>query len=93
MEAYLGSTLAFVSINIILIDGQLAHNFHLVRGFLNTMSESKPEKIVKYTCDDYRMEMRLLGMRLRLSNAELSDVDREKLQNEIDQLEKELGLS
>lgn len=57
------------------------------------MSESKPEKTLKYTCDDYRMEMRLLGMRLQLSNAELSDSDREKLQNEIDQLEKELGMS
>lgn len=57
------------------------------------MSESKPEKILMYTCDDYRMEMRLLGMHLRLSNAELSDSDRERLQNEIDQLEKELGLS
>ncbi len=46
-----------------------------------------------YTCDDYRMEMRLLGMCKQLSNAELPDSDREKLQNEIDQLEKELGMS
>lgn len=57
------------------------------------MSESKPEKILKYTCDDYRMEMRLLGMLQQLSNAELPDSDRERLQNEIDQLEKEIGLS
>ena len=57
------------------------------------MSESKPEKILKYTCDDYRAEMRLLGLCQQLSNAELSDADRERLQNEIDRLEKEIGLS
>ena len=39
------------------------------------------------------MEMSLLGMRRQICNPDLSDSDKEKLQNEIDQLEKELGLS
>ncbi|MFT5725893.1 MAG: hypothetical protein ACI8PB_000009 [Desulforhopalus sp.] len=56
------------------------------------MIGNKPEKILKYTCNDYRMEMRLLGMHQQLSNVELSDSDREKLQNEIDLLEEEIGL-
>lgn len=56
------------------------------------MSDKKPDKKLQYTCDDYRMEMRLLGMRQQLSNSEMSDSDKEKLQIEIDELEKELGL-
>lgn len=57
------------------------------------MSESQPGKILKYTCEDYRGEMRLLGMHQQLSNAELSESDKERLQKEIDQLEREIGLS
>ena len=56
------------------------------------MSDKKPDQNSQYTCDDYRMEMRLLGMRQQLSNSKLSDLDKEKLKIEIDQLEKELGL-
>lgn len=56
------------------------------------MSDKEPHKKSQYTCDDYRMEMRLLGMRQQLSNSEMSDSDKEKLQIEIDELEKELGL-
>ncbi len=58
----------------------------------NNMSDKKPDKTSQYTCEDYRMEMRLLGMRQQLNNSEMSDSDKEKLQIEIDQLEKELGL-
>lgn len=57
------------------------------------MSDDKAQKSSKYTCKDYRMEMSLLGMRRQICNPDLSDSDKEKLQNEIDQLEKELGLS
>lgn len=57
------------------------------------MSDEKAQKSSKYTCNDYRMEMSLLGMRRQICNTELSDREKEKLQNEIDQLEKELGLS
>ncbi|MFT5697298.1 MAG: hypothetical protein ACI8ZB_000146 [Desulforhopalus sp.] len=57
------------------------------------MNDTKPKKNLKYTCEDYRMEMRLLGVRQQLRNIELSDSDKQKLNNEIDQLEKELGLS
>ena len=56
------------------------------------MSDKKPDMKSQYTCDDYRMEMRLLGMRQQLSNSEMSDSDKEKLQIEIDELEKEIGL-
>lgn len=59
----------------------------------NKMSDEKPHKNSQYTCDDYRMEMRLLGMRQQLNNSELSNSDKEKLQNEIDKLEKDIGLS
>lgn len=57
------------------------------------MSDEKAQNYSRYTCNDYRMEMRLLAMHRQISNTELSDSDREKLQNEIDQLEKELGIS
>jgi hypothetical protein len=56
------------------------------------MSDNTPDKKSQYTCDDYRMEMRLLGMRQQLSNSAMSDSDKKKLQIEIDELEKELGL-
>lgn len=59
----------------------------------DNMSDDKAQKSPKYTCNDYRMEMSLLGMRRQIANRELSDSEREKLQTEIDQLEKELGLS
>lgn len=57
------------------------------------MNDSKPQKVLKYTCDDYRMEMRLLGMRQQLSKNQLSDADKKILQDEIDQLEKEMGFA
>ncbi|WP_169309352.1 hypothetical protein [Desulforhopalus sp. IMCC35007] len=57
------------------------------------MTDKKPNKILKYTCVDYRTEMRLLGMRQQLSNSQLTDAEKKKLQNEIDQLEKEMGLT
>jgi hypothetical protein len=57
------------------------------------MTDKKPNKILKYTCADYRLEMRLLGMRQQLSNSQLPETEKKKLQNEIDQLENEMGLT
>ncbi len=57
----------------------------------NIMSDKEPIQ-QPYTCSDYRMEMRLLGVRQQLLNPDLSDVDRKKLQEEIDTLEKELDM-
>ncbi|BHH83979.1 hypothetical protein [Desulforhopalus sp. 52FAK] len=57
------------------------------------MNDKKTSKPAKYTCDDYRAEMRLLGIRQQLKNTELSESDKRKLQSEIDQIEQELGLS
>lgn len=57
------------------------------------MSNQKPARSSTYTCNEYRLEMRLLGMRRQLASDTLSEQEREKLQSEIDQLEKEIGMS
>jgi len=57
------------------------------------MTEKKTPKSSQYTCDDYRLEMRLLGIRQQLNNTALSESEREKLEAEMNLLEKELGLS
>jgi hypothetical protein len=42
---------------------------------------------MKYTCTDYRKEMMLLSLRLRLKNENLSEKEREALLAEIRKLE------
>jgi len=45
-----------------------------------------------YTCNDYRQEMILLGLRQRLQQADLSEEEKAKLAEEIARLEKAIGL-
>ena len=46
----------------------------------------------RYTCNDYRMEMMLAGLRKQLADPHLSEEDRQKLQEHIRHLEVEMGL-
>ena len=47
----------------------------------------------KPTCNDYRQEMMLLGLRRRLAEEDLSDSEKQSIKAEIDKLESELQLS
>jgi len=41
----------------------------------------------KYTCNEYRQEMMLLSLRMRLNKKNLPESERKKIQIEIQQLE------
>lgn len=47
----------------------------------------------KYTCNDYREEMRLIGLKKRLNEADLSPTERQLIEAEIARLEKALQLN
>ena len=47
----------------------------------------------KYTCSDYREEMRLIGLKKRLNEATLSPKEKQIIEAEIAKLEKALELS
>lgn len=51
-----------------------------------------PENSPKYTCNEYREEMILLGLQRRLAAAGLSDEERKDLLAEIARVEKQMGL-
>jgi len=51
------------------------------------MSEQLP-----YTCRQYREEMVLLGLRKRLSEATLTDDERQAIEQEILRLETQMGM-
>ena len=46
----------------------------------------------KYTCNDYREEMRLLGLKNRLNEKNLSKTEKQIIEAEITKLEKALQL-
>ncbi len=46
----------------------------------------------KYTCNDYRQEMMLAGLRKRLAEEAMSEKDRAQLEAQIHQLEREMGI-
>ncbi len=46
-----------------------------------------------YTCNEYREEMILLGLRRRLMENGLNDTERQRLRDEINKIEKEMGLN
>jgi len=48
---------------------------------------------LKYTCADYRAEMILVGLRQRLSRADLDEKEREEIIREIDRLETAMGMN
>ena len=45
-----------------------------------------------YGCQDYRDEMRLLGLRRSLQRPNLTEEERRRLQEAVDELESSLGL-
>ena len=50
-------------------------------------TEKKP-----YTCSDYRLEMVLVGLKMRLQQTNLNDEERRSLLRDIEKIEKEMGL-
>jgi len=46
----------------------------------------------KYTCSDYREEMRLVGLKKRLNEEKLSRTEKKTIETEIAELEKKLQL-
>ena len=46
----------------------------------------------KYTCKDYREEMRLLGLKNRLNEKNLSETEKQAIEAEITKLEKALKM-
>jgi hypothetical protein len=47
----------------------------------------------RYTCNDYRQEMMLAGLRKQLAEAQLSKSEKERLEKEIRRLEADMGLA
>jgi hypothetical protein len=52
----------------------------------------KSNKGGQYTCNDYRIEMILLGLHKRLSNKGLAPEEKESLLQEIARVEKQMGI-
>lgn len=50
------------------------------------------KKTSTYTCNDYRAEMRLLGLNRRLAEDALTESERSQLLSEIQALEAEMGM-
>ena len=46
----------------------------------------------KYTCNEYRQEMILLSLRMRLNEKDLPEAERKKIQKEIQQLESSMEM-
>jgi len=49
-------------------------------------------RVMKYTCVDYRSEMKLLGIKRRLEEENLSEEERAQIVQEIKDLEKEMDM-
>ena len=47
----------------------------------------------KYTCNDYREEMRLLGLKKRLNEKNLSKTEKQTIEAQITRLEKALQMN
>jgi hypothetical protein len=48
---------------------------------------------MKYTCVDYRSEMKLLGLKRRLEEENLSEEERARIVREIRELEKKMDMN
>jgi hypothetical protein len=46
----------------------------------------------RYTCNDYRQEMMLAGLRKQLANPDLDESEKKHLEQHIRQLETEMGI-
>ncbi len=56
------------------------------------MNVEKKQKQYIYTCNEYREEMILAALQKRLQQQNLSETEREKLLQDIAELEKKIGL-
>ncbi len=56
------------------------------------MGMIKPNKKGKYTCNEYREEMILLGLRKRLFAKGLTPEEKESILKEIAKVEKQMGI-
>ena len=45
-----------------------------------------------YTCNDYRQEMILLGLKRRLEDPEIDEKERQQIEEQIRKLEQEMGI-
>ena len=52
----------------------------------------KPSPLRKYTCSDYREEMRLLGLKRRLEQDDLPEDERRRLADEIERIERAMAM-
>jgi hypothetical protein len=52
----------------------------------------RPAQPGKYTCNEYREEMILLGLQKRLADPDLSEDEKEVILKEIAEVEKQMGL-
>jgi len=48
---------------------------------------------MEYTCVDYRSEMKLLGLKRRLEEENLTEEERSQIAHEIKELEKEMEMN
>ena len=48
---------------------------------------------MKYTCEDYRSEMRLMALRKRLEEEDLGKEEKARIVKEIEKLEEEMKLA
>lgn len=55
------------------------------------MTHSDKAEPARYTCNDYRQEMILLGLRQKLQRSDLTEAEKTKLMEEISKLEKAIG--
>ena len=55
------------------------------------MTQTRKTVSNQYTCNEYREEMILLGLRQQLHNPDLSQTEREQIMQEIERLEKKIG--
>lgn len=55
------------------------------------MTDNHKSAPTRYTCNDYREEMVLLGLRQKLQRSDLTKEEKTKLMEEISRLEKAIG--
>lgn len=52
----------------------------------------KPSPRRKYTCSDYREEMRLFALKRQLEDVELQEADRSVIREEIERIERAMAM-
>ena len=54
--------------------------------------ENSEKKTANYTCNDYRAEMVLLGLQRQLARPDLTPEEKERLQAQVAEAEKQMGI-